>query len=35
MILKSLFKKFGYENFILVEDGEAALYKLKKSDLIL
>ena len=37
MILKRLFKKLGYENVVLAEDGEAALYELNKKrfDLIM
>ncbi len=37
MILKRLFGKLGYKNIVLAEDGEAALYELKKKrfDLIM
>jgi two-component system chemotaxis response regulator CheY len=37
MILKRLFGKLGYKNIVLAEDGEAALYELKKNrfDLIM
>jgi two-component system, chemotaxis family, chemotaxis protein CheY len=31
MILKCLFGKLGYKNIVLAEDGETALYELKKN----